>query len=132
MRGNVVDMAVGIVVGGAFTAIVNSLVNDIITPLFGAITGGADFSSWVVGSGDFQFKIGSFIAAVINFLLVAFVLFLLVKSINKLRSHKKKEEEAPAAPTTKICPFCKSEIDIHATRCPHCTSQLTEEEHEDK
>ncbi len=107
MRGNVIDMAVGIVIGGAFTGIVNSLVNDLITPLFGTITNGADFASWVVGSGDFQFKIGSFISAVINFILVAFVLFLVVKAMNKLRSHKKKDE-TPAAPTTKICPYCKS------------------------
>lgn len=125
MRGNVVDLAVGVVIGGAFTAIVNSLVNDLITPLFGAITGGADFSSWVVGSGDLQFKIGSFISAVINFILVALVLFLVVKSVNKLRSHGKKEE-TPAAPTTKVCPYCKTEIDINATRCPHCTSELGE------
>ncbi len=125
MRGNVIDMAVGIVIGSAFTGIVNSLVNDLITPVFGAITSGADFSSWVVGFGDFQFKIGSFISAVINFILVAFVLFLVVKAMNTLRAHKKKDE-VPVAPTTKICPYCKSEISIDAVRCPHCTSELGE------
>lgn len=122
-RGNVVDMAVGVIIGGAFTAIVNSLVNDMLTPLLGLLTGGMDFSTLSFGIGDAQFCYGSFIAAVINFLLIALVLFLLVKGINKLR---RKPEEKPADPTTKICPFCKTEIDLHATRCPHCTSQLEE------
>ncbi len=122
-RGNVTDMAVGIIIGGAFTAIVNSLVNDILTPLLGVITGGLDFASLNFSVGDAQICYGAFISAVINFLLVALVLFLLIKAINKL--HVKKEE-APAAPTTKICPFCKSEISIEATRCPHCTSDLKE------
>ncbi|WP_369298031.1 large conductance mechanosensitive channel protein MscL [uncultured Neglectibacter sp.] len=122
-RGNVVDMAVGVIIGGAFTAIVNSLVNDMLTPLLGLLTGGMDFSTLSFGIGDAQFCYGSFIAAVINFLLIALVLFLLVKGINKLR---RKPEEKPAEPTTKACPFCKTEIDLHATRCPHCTSQLEE------
>ena len=116
-RGNVVDMAVGVIIGGAFTAIVNSLVNDIFNPLLGLITGGTDFSTLSFGFGGAQFMYGSFITAVINFLLVALV----TKVMSKL--HRKKEE-APAAPTTKVCPFCKSEISIEATRCPHCTSQL--------
>lgn len=124
-RGNVVDMAVGVIIGGAFTAIVNSLVNDIFNPLLGLITGGTDFSTLSFGFGDAQFMYGSFITAVINFLLVALVLFLVIKVMGKLR---RKKEEAPAAPTTKVCPFCKSEISIEATRCPHCTSQLEEEE----
>lgn len=122
-RGNVVDMAVGVIIGGAFTAIVNSLVNDMLTPLLGLLTGGMDFSTLSFGIGDAQFCYGSFIAAVINFLLIALVLFLLVKGINRLR---RKPEEKPAEPTTKACPFCKTEIDLHATRCPHCTSQLEE------
>lgn len=122
-RGNVVDMAVGVIIGGAFTAIVNSLVNDMLTPLLGLLTGGMDFSTLSFGIGGAQFCYGSFIAAVINFLLIALVLFLLVKGINKLR---RKPEEKPAEPTTKACPFCKTEIDLHATRCPHCTSQLEE------
>ena len=118
-------MAVGVIIGGAFTAIVNSLVNDIFNPLLGLITGGADFSTLSFGFMDAQFMYGSFITAVINFLLVALVLFLVIKAMNKL--HLKKTPEAPAAPTTKVCPFCKSEIAIEATRCPHCTSQLEEE-----
>lgn len=128
VRGNVIDMAVGIVIGGAFTAIVNSLVADMITPLLGLITGGRDFSALSVRVGDAQFMYGNFISAVINFILVAFVLFLVVKAVNKLRSHKK--DETPTAPTTKVCPFCKSEISIDATRCPHCTSELSESESE--
>lgn len=122
-RGNVMDMAVGIIIGGAFTAIVNSLVDDIFTPLLGLITGGQDFSALHFKFGDAEFRYGAFLSAVINFLLVALVLFLLVKTVNKLRSRNKAEEAAPA-PTTKTCPFCKSEIDLHATRCPHCTSEL--------
>ena len=124
-RGNVVDMAVGVIIGGAFTAIVNSLVNDMLTPLLGLLTGGVDFTTLSFGIGDAQFCYGSFLAAILNFLLVALVLFLLVKTINKMRDRKKAEEEA-AAPTTKVCPFCKTEIDLHATRCPHCTSELQE------
>ena len=123
-RGNVVDMAVGVIIGGAFTAIVNSLVNDMLTPLLGLITGGVDFTALSFGIGDAQFCYGSFIAAIINFVLVALVLFFLVKGINKMRERKKAEEAA--APTTKVCPFCKTEIDLNATRCPHCTSQLSE------
>lgn len=127
-RGNVIDMAVGVIIGGAFTAIVNSLVQDILNPLLGLITGGVDFStlSFTIGSGENPavFAYGSFISAVINFLLIALVLFLMIKSINKL--HFKKQVEVPVAPTTKICPHCKSEIDIGATRCPHCTSDLSE------
>lgn len=121
MRGSVLDMAVGIVIGGAFTAIVNSLVADLITPLLGLITGGRDFSALHFSFGDAQFMYGNFISAVINFILVAFVLFLVIKAINKFRRPK---DETPAAPTTKVCPFCRSEIDIAATRCPHCTSEL--------
>ena len=124
-RGNVIDMAVGVIIGGAFTAIVNSLVNDMLTPLLGLLTGGVDFTTLSFGIGDAQFCYGSFLAAILNFLLVALVLFLLVKTINKMRDRKKAEEEA-AAPTTKVCPFCKTEIDLHATRCPHCTSELQE------
>ncbi len=121
-RGNVMDMAVGIIIGGAFTAIVTSLVEDIITPIIGMI-GGFDFSSFVVTVNNSNIAIGKFINAVINFLLIAFVLFSVIKAMNKAASIVKKpaEEEAP---TTKMCPYCKSEIAIEATRCPHCTSQL--------
>ena len=120
------DMAVGIIIGGGFTAIVNSLVNDLVMPLLSLLTGGYDFTklSVVLGSGDnaATLNYGLFISAVINFLLIAFVIFCLIKSLNKMKDRiAKKEEEAP---TVKVCPFCKSEIDIEATRCPHCTSQL--------
>lgn len=114
-RGNIVDMAVGIIIGSAFTAIVTSLVEDIFTPIFGLLIPSSDFASWTIAG----FAVGNFINAVITFILTAFVLFVLLKFINKF---KKKEE--PAAPTTKICPFCKSEINIEATRCPHCTSEI--------
>lgn len=128
-RGNVMDMAVGVIIGGAFTAIVNSLVQDIFNPLLGLITGGIDFSKLVVvlGSGEDPAKLayGSFIMAVINFLLVALVVFCLVKAMNAAKDRiVKKEEEIPAEPTTKKCPYCMTEIDIKATRCPHCTSQM--------
>ena len=130
LRGNVMDMAVGVIVGGAFTSIVTSLNKDILTPLLG-IFGGTDFSHLTVtlGSGEEApiLAYGNFITAVLNFLVTAFVIFCLVKMINKLGDKMKKKEEAPAAPTTKKCPFCKSDIAIDATRCPHCTSQLAEE-----
>lgn len=125
-RGNVLDMAVGVIIGGAFTAIVNSLVNDIFMPLLGLLTGGMNFASLALRLGEKEddlLRYGSFIAAVINFLLIALVLFLVIKAINKLRSLKKEEPQAPA-PAVKVCPFCKSEIDPAATRCPHCTSVL--------
>lgn len=123
-RGNVMDMAVGIIIGGAFTAIVTSLVDDILMPVLSLLTGGFDFSALciVLGEGEkaATLNYGSFIAAIINFLLIALVIFMLIKAINKLSA--KKEEEAPA--TTKECPFCKEQIAVEAVRCPHCTSQL--------
>lgn len=127
-RGNVMDMAVGVIIGGAFTAIVTSLVNDIMMPILSLITGGFDFTALCVALGEGEdaatLNYGAFIAAVINFLLIAVVIFLLIKMINKI-SKKKTEEPAPAV-TTKICPFCKEEISIEASRCPHCTSELVE------
>lgn len=131
-RGNVMDMAVGVIIGGAFQAIINSLVNDVVMPLISVITGGLDFTAWklVMGSGENApvLAYGNFITAVINFLLMALVIFTFIKVMNNLAAKaKKKPEEAPAASTTKECPFCKSEIAIEATRCPHCTSQLNEE-----
>lgn len=130
MRGNVMDMAVGVIVGGAFTAIATSLNQDILAPILG-IFGGTDFSNLyiVLGQGENApvLYYGNFITAVINFLITAFVIFLLVKGINAISekmSHDK--EDTPAAPATKKCPFCKSEIAIDATRCPHCTSKLEE------
>ena len=128
MRGNVMDMAVGVIVGGAFTAIVTSLNQDILTPILG-VFGGIDFSNLAIklGSGEAApvLAYGNFITAVINFLITAFVIFLLIKGINGLNDRlSKKPEEKPAAPTTKTCPYCKSTIAIDATRCPHCTSNL--------
>ena len=130
MRGNVMDMAVGVIVGGAFTAIVTSLNKDILTPILG-LFGGMDFSylTLTLGAGENApvLMYGNFITAVINFLITAFVIFMLVKAINVVNDRfTKKEEEAPAEPTTKTCPYCMSEIAIAATRCPHCTSQIEE------
>ena len=122
-RGNVMDMAVGIIIGGAFTAIVTSLVNDILMPVLSLLTGGFDFSALciVLGEGEnaATLNYGSFIAAIINFLLISFVIFMLIKAINKLSV---KKEEAPI--TTKECPFCKEQVAVEAVRCPHCTSEL--------
>lgn len=128
LRGNVLDMAVGVIVGGAFTAIVTSLNQDILTPLLGLI-GGTDFSHLTVTLGEGEtapvLMYGNFITAIINFLITAFVIFLLIKLINGITSKFSKKEE-PAAPITKTCPYCKSSIAIEATRCPHCTSMLEE------
>ncbi len=139
MRGNVIDLAVGVIVGGAFQAIVKSLVDDIVMPVISLATKGVNFSNWFIAldggeyatleaaqaAGASVLSYGNFISAVLNFLIMAFVVFLLVKGINTIADKtKKKEEEAPAAPTTKACPYCKSEIAIDATRCPHCTSEL--------
>ena len=122
MRGNVLDMAVGVVVGGAFTAIVTALVDDVINPLIGLFFK-ADFSDVVISLGGSSIKIGEFVNSVINFLIVAFVLFVVIKFINGL--HKKPAAPAaPAEPTTKVCPYCQTEIPLKAVRCPHCTSKL--------
>ncbi len=121
LRGNVMDMAVGVIIGSAFTGIVTSLTDNFIKPILSFITAGARYSWRDIGG--FASNFGS---AVVNFIIMAFVLFMLVKLINTLTNIRftKKEPEAPAAPTTKECPFCKSEIAIAATRCPHCTSVL--------
>lgn len=129
MRGNVIDLAVGVIIGGAFQKIVSSLVDDIVMPVISLLTGGIDFSEWkvVLGEGETAATLnyGNFISAIINFLIMAFVIFCIVKAINKLSEKTaKKVEEAPAEPTTKVCPFCKSEIAIDATKCPHCTSEI--------
>ena len=126
MRGNVLDMAVGVVVGGAFTAIVTALVDDVINPLIGLFFK-ADFSDVVISLGGSSIKIGEFVNSVINFLIMALVLFCLLKAVNKLLSIGKKPE-APAAPTTKKCPFCCSEIPIAAVKCAHCASDLPKDE----
>ena len=125
-KGNVMDLAVGVIIGGAFQSIVNSLVNDLLMPILGAITGGVHFESWKVtlGAGELEnpatLTYGNFIAALINFLLMAVVLFLIVKAFNRTKdaigSLNKTDGDEPA-PTTKKCPYCKSVIDIDATRC---------------
>lgn len=161
LKGNAIELAVGVVVGTAFQAIVKSLVNDIIMPLISVLFGNVDFSDWVLKIGNNTVSYGSFISAIVNFVLVAFSLFLVVRYINKLNAKieeaakeaKKQEakkieelrkknklfsklikksetdtaeiEESEA--TTKLCPFCLSEINIKAIRCPHCTSKLDEE-----
>lgn len=150
MRGNVVDMAVGVIIGGAFGAIVTSFINDLIMPLIGLLTGGVNFQDQVLilkapgGETGFSsleaakelgastLNYGAFITAVINFLIMSLVIFLMIKAINKLTAlgKKKKKEEEEEVPTVKECPFCKSEIAIGATRCPHCTSELPEEKAE--
>lgn len=138
MKGNVVDLAIGMVIGSAFTSIVNSLVNDIITPLIGAITGGLDFSEWFISldgtkyaslaeakdAGAAILTYGNFITAILNFLIVAFAIFIVFKKILVPHHKKQKVEVAPAPATEKECPYCKSTININATRCPHCTSEL--------
>jgi large conductance mechanosensitive channel len=144
LRGNAVDMAVGIVIGGAFGTIVKSLVDDVLMPPIGLLLGGADFSNFFAvlneGSkpgpfsslaeaqeaGAVTLNYGLFVNAVISFLIVAFALFMVVKAMNRL--HKK--EEVAAEPTTKTCPYCQSEIPVKATRCPLCTSALDVEPNE--
>ena len=127
LKGNVMDMAIGVIIGGAFTAIVTSLVDDLINPIIGLLCG-KDFSnlSAVFFDGQVELRYGAFIMAVVNFLIIALVLFCMIKAMNKAMNARKKEEEEEA-PTTKVCPFCKSEISIEATRCPHCTSELDKE-----
>ncbi len=126
MRGNVMDLAVGVIIGGAFGAIVTSLTDDIISPLIGLI-GDVDFSDMVAKIGNVEVRYGAFITAIINFLIMALIIFLMVKAINKVMTiGKKKEEEA--APTTKKCPHCCEEVNIEATKCPHCTGDIPAEE----
>lgn len=124
-KGNVMDMAVGIIIGGAFTAIVTSLVDDIINPLLG-IFGGMNFDQLSVNiTGNVTLFYGKFITAIINFLIMALVIFCIVKAMNKAADKMAKKKEVEEK-TTKICVYCKSEISIEATRCPHCTSVLEE------
>ena len=130
LRGNVLDMAIGVIIGGAFTAIVTSLNQDILTPLLGLI-GGTDFTHLMYALGEGEeapvLMYGNFITAVINFLITAFAIFVFIKIVNGITNKLSKKEEAAApAPTTKKCPYCKSDIDLEATRCPHCTSVLEE------
>lgn len=136
IKGNMIDLAVGMIIGTAFNKLVSSLVNDMIMPLLGLFTGKIDFAKLYIALdgnkyeslaeaealGVACFKYGAFFAGLLDFLIMAFVVFLFVKWINKLRNINK-EPEPVKAPTTKVCPFCKSEIAIEATRCPHCTSE---------
>jgi large conductance mechanosensitive channel len=139
LRGNVLDMAVGIIIGAAFGTIVASLVNDVIMPPIGLLLGGVDFSNLFIllkagspaapyasladaqAAGAVTINYGVFINAVVSFLIVAFVIFLLIRTINRLR---REEEAPPPEPTTKECPYCLSTIPIKATRCAFCTSEL--------
>ncbi len=137
LKGNMIDLAVGVIIGGAFNGIVSSLVNDIIMPALSLFTGKLDFTNLFIALDGKEYETieaakevgvatinyGNFISGIINFIIMAFVVFMLVKAINKL---KKEEPAAPAAPTTKKCPFCKTDIPLEATKCPHCTSALEE------
>lgn len=130
-RGNVMDMAVGIIIGGAFTSVVSSLVSDIINPFLG-LFGGMNFDrlSWNI-TEDVTLNYGSFLTTILNFLIMAFVVFSIVKMMNTVTSRfSRKKEEEQEAPETKLCPYCRSEIDVEASRCPHCTSQLGDLEQE--
>ncbi len=137
-----IDLAVGMIIGAAFNKIVSSLVNDIIMPLLGIFTGRIDFSQLFVAldgnkyetlaeaeeAGAACIRYGAFISGIIDFVIMAFVVFIIVKEINKVRTltRKKETDAEEKKPTEKICPYCKSEIAIDATRCPHCTSELAE------
>lgn len=136
MKGNVIDMAVGIIIGVAFGKIVTSFVNDVLMPPLGLLLGDMDFSSLFIDlsgqgyttlaaakeAGAATLNYGTFFNTIIDFLIVAFAIFLVIRQINKL---KRKPEAAPAAPTTKDCPYCFSAVALKASRCPHCTSSLT-------
>lgn len=138
MRGNVLDLAVAVIIGGAFQKIINSMVNDIIMPIVTLCTGGIDFTNWFIAlngesydtlaqaqaAGASTINYGTFLTETISFLIMAFVIFMMVKTMNRLANLNKKEEAAMVVNNTQICPYCKSEIAIEATRCPHCTSQL--------
>lgn len=151
-KGNVIDLAIGVIIGGGFQKIVNSLVNDIIMPFVSIFTGKIDFNNMMLNIGGTSIKYGSFITNIINFLIIAFSVFLMVKYVNKInktleetakginkklekehklfRKNKKAKPEEKAIPTTKVCPYCLSEININATRCPNCTSTLEDKKEE--
>lgn len=119
MRGNVLDLAIAVIIGGAFGKIITSLVNDVLMPLIGLAMGGINFSDLAITVGAAVIKYGAFIQSIIDFLIVAFVIFMIVRAMNRMK------KPAPvAAPTTKECPHCFTTIPLKATRCPNCTSQL--------
>ncbi|QEG40290.1 large conductance mechanosensitive channel protein MscL [Roseimaritima ulvae] len=137
LKGNMIDMAVGIVIGGAFSSVISSLVKDVITPPLGLLTEQVDFESWTItlrqeveANGDTEavapvtLDIGSFVNALISFLIVAMAIFIVIKIMNRVREQFEADETTPT-PTTKKCDYCKLEIPLAATRCGHCTSELT-------
>ena len=144
VKGNMLDMAVGMIIGAAFKDIVNSVVNDLVMPVVSMFTGKVDFVNMFIAldgntyatledakAATSVIAYGQFITQVINFVILAFVIFMMVRTVNKLRTAAEKPAEAPAPaapaePTEKTCPFCQTTISIKATRCPHCTSELTE------
>ncbi len=124
LRGNVVDLAVGVIIGAAFGKIVTSLVTDIITPLIGILLNGIDITSLSFTIGDSTVTYGNFLQSIIDFLIISFVIFIAIKEITRLRKTFGIDDETTPAPKTKDCPQCFSKIDPRATRCPHCTSTL--------
>lgn len=143
MKGNVIDMAVGLVIGSAFQSIIKSLVEDIIMPFTALFTGNVDYTDWIINVSTAQIRIGSFITALINFLIIALSIFLALKVVmginkriemmnkevegkisQKFRKGKKNEKKEEEEPETKVCPYCLSEVKFKATKCPHCTSEL--------
>lgn len=123
LKGNVMSLAVGVIIGGAFQGLVTSLTDNVINPIINCI-GGGEIQGSVHLAGDQYINYGAFLTAVINFLIMAFIIFLLVKGMNNLADLGKKKEAEEEAATTKVCPFCKSDINIEATKCPHCTSDV--------
>lgn len=134
-QGNALNLAIGVIIGGAFSAIVTALIDNIVNPII-ACFGGTNIDGFafeiIANNEATKVDIGSFISAILNFIIIAFVVFCIMKSANKAKAvaEKRKKEEEQEEPTTKTCPFCKSEIDIEATKCPHCTSDIPEEAEE--
>ncbi len=125
LKGNMLDLAVGVLIGSAFSGLVTSLTDNVIQPILNCFASpdAEGASKLVIKVWRLNMPIGQFISDVLNFIIMAFVIFMIVKAVNKLRSLGKKDEEKPA-PTTKKCPFCLSEIPLEAVRCPHCTSEI--------
>lgn len=129
LRGNVIDLAVGVLIGSAFQSVVTSFTENIISPILGCF-GEVNFSDFAIKIGKLNLTYGAFLTDVINFIIMALVIFVLVKCMNKLATLGNKKEEKPQVKTTKICPHCLSEINIKADRCPYCTSELEKNEEE--